>query len=177
MVRECALGLLVAGLVRVSTGAMMAPGVPETPEGLKGQMSAALAAAKAGDNEKLGQLVNGFILPEPEAWFKDVFGDETGARLAEEYVEVAKRFPPDATKFFGQMASKEGLEIVVAKLDKADDKEARGLQRSALGAMKKPVPLYDVRFVGKDVRQSVWSFVYHKAAFRFVGKMKRVEAD
>jgi len=167
----------VAGLVRVGTGGMLAPAVPETPEGLKGQMSAALAAAKAGDNEKLALLLKALVLPEPEAWFKDVFGDEAGARLAEEYVEVAKRFPPDATKFFAQMATKEGLEIAVTKLEKADDKEARGLQRSALGAMKKPVPLYDVRFVGKDVRQSVWSFVYHTAAFRFVGKMKRVEAE
>jgi len=169
-------GLLVVGLASVSAGAMMAPEVPETTDGLKGQMNAALAAAKAGDNEKLDGLLKALVLPEAEAWFKDVFGDEAGARLAEEYVEVAKRFPPDAAKFFGQMATKEGLEIAVAKLEKADDKEARGLQRSALGAMKKPVPLYDVRFVGKDTRQSVWSFVYCKGAFRFAGKMKAVGA-
>jgi len=173
--REWVMGLLVVGLALAATG--VAAETPDTADGLKAQMDAAVAAAKAGDKEKLAELVKGLILPDYEAWFKEVFGDELGAALAKEYEEVAQHFPPDATKFFDQMATKEGLQVVVTKLDKADDKEARGLQRSALTAMKKPTPLYDVRFLGKDTRQSVWSFVYQKDTFRFVGKMKAVQKD
>ena len=168
--REWVMGLLVVGLALAATGA--AAEIPDTADGLKAQMDAAVAAAKAGDKEKLAELVKGLILPDHEAWFKEVFGDELGAALAKEYAGQLEGFEQGVGGFFTKLVDKQPFEISVKKLEKADDPDARGAQRSALAAMKKPVPLYDVSFRGDNVGMSLWSFVYSKGAFRLAGKMR-----
>jgi len=175
------MGLLVAGLALVTSCSnspdASAPQAPETTDGLKAQINTALETAKAGDEAKLAELVKAMILPDYEAWFKEVLGDDAGAAVAKDYADHVGEFVPGLGKVFTELINKQPFEIIVSKLENPDDKACRGLQRDVLRKMKKAVPLYDVRFRGNSIGMSVWSFVYAKGAFRFAGQMEPAVKD
>lgn len=146
---------------------------PDSTDGLKRLIGDILAATKAGDKEKAATLVKDLMLTNHEAWFKQSFGDDKGAKLSEDYAKSLGEFEPSASQLFAGMVEKGQTNIQVSRFQKAGDPKAVGLQNDALKAMKSPVALYSVRMLqpGKDLGMHLWSFVYVDGAFRFIGKM------
>lgn len=153
------------------------PAYPDTADGLKKLAEDLLAASKAGEKDKVSTLVKGFVLPGHEAWFKKVFGDEKGTKLAEMYAKILPKIEAELTKAFEERVAKGQTEVKVFKIEKADDPNATGAQKDALAAMKSPVPLYTLKMAkaGEESGFSMWSFVYVDGGFRFGTKMKEAK--
>ena len=161
-----------------TTQANTAGDYPESTDGLKRLMSDILTATKAGDKEKAASLVKGLMLTDHSAWFKETFGDATGAKLSDDYAKFLGEFEPSASQLFAQMVEKGQSNIQINRFEKAGDPKATGLQNDALKAMKSPTPLYSVRFIkpGEDAGMHLWSFVFVDGGFRFIGKMNGVSS-
>src|SRR5262249_54509957 len=112
---------------------------------VKAAMERGLAIAKAGDKAKLSAWSKELVLPNHEDWFKHVFGDELGKKVAAEYSESSKDFD-DVGKLLEDVNKRGATEVRVVRVTSPDDGEATGLQKSALQAMKKKGPLYSVKF-------------------------------
>lgn len=146
------------------------PAYANNDDGLKKLMEDIVAAKKAGDKEKVSRLYQGLLVPNYEAWFKKTFGEEKGVKTAVEYKELTAKFEEDMNKWFDQILEKGGPEIQVTHVEKADDPEATGAQKTALAAMKQPIALYTARFAPAQIK--LWSFAYIDGGFRLVGKMR-----
>ena len=154
-----------------------APKYPATADGLKKMMEDVLAAAKS-DDTKLTEMVAAMPLPQPEAWFKKVFDDETAARLVKEYqTMLGKDFTKQGKELFKGCLQQERTQVGITEIKDANDQAATGLQSDAIKAMKNPVPLYAVRFTkaGETLGTALWSFVWTDDAWRLVGKMRMVK--
>src|SRR5215212_5583716 len=136
-------------------------GAADDAASLQKLIEATLAAVKAGQHDKATALVKPMTLPNATAWFRKVFGDDLGAKLAAEYNTMA----PDLTAglvavFEGRV--KDGRTLVsVTKVESSADDNATGAQKQALAAMKVKLPLYSVRLreqPGTSPGYTLWSF-------------------
>lgn len=168
------LRIVVAGLLAVGLSAGWALAAEESAETLQKAVSEIVQAAKAGEKDKVEKLCGDLVLPDPAKWFTEVFGEAAGKKLAEEYAALPK---PEIAKMFLKAAEAGRTEVRILKIEKADDKNATGLQQDAIKAMTKPVALYTAKLVepGKEAGLSVWSFVWADGAFRLAGKMKAIK--
>jgi len=161
----------MAALLAVAPAAMAAE---ETADGLKATVQAIVDAAKAGKGEEVQKLTEALFLPDAGKFFTEVFGEELGKKLADEYARLPK---PELAKLFEKVAKDGRTNVTAWKIAGADDENATGLQKEAIKAMKKPVALYSVRMAepGKTSGMTLWSFVYVDGAFRIAGKMRAVK--
>ncbi len=151
---------------------------PETKEGLTKLIQDVLAASQdAAQKDKLATLIKDMRLPNHEAWFKKTFGDEKGGKLATEYADSLKKFDEEITKFFAGAVKDGKTQVSVMVIKSPDDKDATGLQKDALSAMKEKATLYTVRLTkpGEESGTTLWSFVYVDGGFRLAGKMRAVK--
>jgi len=146
---------------------------PESTDGLKKLMSDILDAQKSGDTAKFKSLVKDLELPAAEGWFKNVFGDDKGAKAAAQYKSQTSALQQDLEKLFAKIVSDGQTEIKITRLEKADDPQATGNQKDVIAAMKNPVPIYSVRFVkpGETLGMHLYNYVYVDGTFRLAGKM------
>ena len=151
------------------------PTYPDTAAGLTGLMTALVQALTAGDTVESNRLLQSLQLPDPEAWFDEVFGDELGPPLLAEQEPQRGGIGWLATHIKGRLDT--GLsQIRAERFESPEETAAVGYQSAALARMKKRVPLYSVRFTSPDGKKiwHVWSFVHHQGTFRYVGKMRKV---
>jgi len=146
---------------------------PESTDGLKKLMSDILDAQKSGDSAKVKSLVKALELPDAEAWFKNVFGDDKGAKAAAQYKTNTAALQTDLERLFAKIVSDGQTEIKITRLEKADDPEATGNQKDVIAAMKNAVPIYSARFVkpGETLGMHLYNYVYVDGTFRLAGKM------
>jgi hypothetical protein len=147
---------------------------PDSTDGLKTLMSEILDAQKSGDKDKFDGFVKSLELPDADAWFKKVFGDEKGSSVAAQYKTNSTALKQDLSRLFGKIVADGQTEIKVTRLEKADDPLATGNQKDVLAAMKNPVPIYSVRFVkpGETLGMHLYNYVYVDGTFRLAGKME-----
>jgi hypothetical protein len=145
----------------------------ESTDGLKKLMSDILDAQKSGDKDKFDSLVKSLKLPDADAWFKKVFGDDKGPKVAAQYKSNTDALEQDLARLFTKIVNDGQTEIKITRLEKADDPQATGNQKDVLAAMKNPVPIYSARFVkpGETLGMHLYNYVYVDGTFRAVGKM------
>ncbi len=147
----------------------------DSVDGLKEQIGDVMTAAQKGQGSVAKAYCSQWRLPDYEAWFKKVFGDSRGGKLATAYKLQRTVIPT-----YGEVVEKQrkagNTGLQVTKLTDPKDLNARGLQSKALNAMKSKVTLYDVRLVkpGKKLGYSIWSFVYVGKKFRLIGKLRKL---
>ena len=69
------------------------PVYPDSAAGLDKLMKGMLELEKHGDTNALAPYLQSLVLPNPDAWFKSIFGDTVGAQLALSYEPTAKGLP------------------------------------------------------------------------------------
>jgi hypothetical protein len=145
----------------------------ESTDGLKKLMSDILDAQKSGDKDKFDSLVKSLELPDAEAWFKKVFGDDKGSKVGAQYTSNTSALQQDLARLFTKIVNDGQTEIKITRLEKADDPMANGNQKDVITAMKNPVPIYSARFVkpGETLGMHLYNYVYVDGTFRAVGKM------
>src|SRR5262245_20219371 len=124
---------LVLGVILLWTLAARAANDPATLQKL---MEDTLTAVKAGQKDRVAALLKPLVLPDATTWFKKVFGDDIGAKLAADYNRMSPTLATDLAGIF-EGRVKDGRTIVsVTKVESATDPNATGLQKQALAAMK-----------------------------------------
>lgn len=144
---------------------------PDTAQGLEQLVRDAVAAA--ADPAKDREMSESLRLPDSQAWFTSVFGDEVG-KLAEAEYQVLVGRGGRITSVIARTVGGGASVIKVSKSESSDAPDAARDERKALMAMKKKVPLYRVELLrpGEDLGTSVHSFVHVGGTFRFVGRIR-----
>ena len=147
---------------------------------LKKQIETTMSAIDTKDMDAVQNAILGMAMtPEnAKAWFERTFGPELGAKLAAGWEEEVFANLPKLVRPFKQAGAEGRTEVQVVKIASATDANATGLQKSALEAMKTPVPLYTVKLVkpGATTGSSMWSFAYIDGSYVFLGEMKGVKS-
>jgi hypothetical protein len=169
--------IFLTALLLVSCGKSNdAPQYPESTAGLTQLTNDLFQSIKSNDKERTATLIASMKLPDPGAWFKGVFGDALGTKLATEYTEQLSTFDAALTGLFTKMVEENQTVLKISQFAKAGDAEATGLQNTALEKMTTPATLYSLRMLkaGEEHGMHLWSFVYVDGAFRLAGKMQSV---
>lgn len=148
----------------------------ETTSGLETLIRDLIEAAGSDNQARVETLARSLQLDDPQAWFRDTYGNDLGSELYREYVPVRGRLGELAT-LVAELSNKEGLtELRVERFTRPGDEDSVGYQSAAIERMAKPTPLYSVRLYNGDGTKvfHLWSFVYQAGWFRWVGKTKRV---
>ncbi len=145
----------------------------EAPEDLAPILDRVMAAAKAGDKKMVETTVKGMILPESDAWFTEVFGAETGKRLAEDYQKDIQQFLPLLRQYLAEAARGGRSKASVTRHEPEGDDGASDRQKKLFAAMKEPVVLYTLRLArpGAAGGPTLGSFVYAEGGYRFIGEL------
>src|SRR5262249_46997692 len=121
------LGLLLVGSSVASSQTTM-PSYPNSTEGLKSFFQDMLKAVVARDGNTVLAMSHSLYLPDPDAWFKRVFGEKNARTLVDEYKthmipKDPKTMPFDyslATAFMN-LRDPDKLTVVVSKVEDTDD--------------------------------------------------------
>jgi TonB family protein len=146
------------------------PQYPDTPRGLEKLLSDMMKLTKDGDNQTLAAYVKSLELPNPDDWFKSVFGDD-GPRHAAASAPLRSAAGTTFPSTLATMLKENRTTIEARKFEKSCDKYATEKEYPLLLQRHSPVPLYDARF--KDaISESIWSyFAYVDGGFRYVGNL------
>jgi hypothetical protein len=150
----------------------------ETTSGLGKFIADMMAAVKAGDLDRADALAGNLQFESPQDWFREIFGDELGAELYREYVPVRGRLV-ELTTLLDALQKKGLTRVEVERFTRTDDDASVGYQSEALKRMVKPTPLYSVRLSNPEGTEvfHLWSFVYQRGRFRWLGKAKKVAPE
>lgn len=123
------------------------------------------------------------MLPNPEAWFAEYFAAADAARLAAEYkAQIAANGGVDGGGGLAAVVRRTiaagNSEMKAITVTGPDDRNGTGLQRTAIKAATKPLTLHTIRLTkpGEDLGTTFWSFAETDGTYRFVGKMRALNA-
>jgi len=147
-------------------------------------MKGMLGLEKHGDTSGLAPYLQSLVLPNPDAWFKSIFGDTVGAQLALSYEPTARWLPQSMAvtlKNLRQEGLADHFEVVdfnkpcaaPSFLSIQGDSENKALGLPALkllGFRKQHEPMYTVWFRKSRSVSTIAFFVYDEGAFRYIGK-------
>ena len=112
------------------------------------------------------------MLPDPEMWFRDTFGNEHVDKLVKEYAVWSVRIP-ELPKELRRQRKSGRTELLTERFDSADDEMATTFQAIALRKMETKEPLYSLRLVEPGAHEGwhLWSFAFVDGKVRFVGRL------
>jgi hypothetical protein len=151
------------------------PSYPASIDGLVALTEDLARARRGKDAARAYTLTRSLRLEDPEAWFREQFGDTLGAAVAADYDPQHA----DIERLVDHIIKlREGGRATpsVEKFDAPGDPKAVGYQSAALAKMKRRVTLYSLRLSPSKEKRGfhLWSFVHLGGSFRYVGKMKPV---
>ncbi len=146
-----------------------------TISGLTRFMRDLRVAIMSNDEPATGLMIASLRLEDHETWMKATFGDELGKALSDQYKPQRDEIGL-LVEVLREQFDKGLTEIDVGRYQTKENPSSTGYQSAAIGKMVKPAPLYSVRLMSKDRKQTfhIWSFVHDKESFRFVGKLRAV---
>jgi hypothetical protein len=161
----------------LATAQTSKPAYPESEAGLRQFFKDILDASAAKDGDRIMLLTQSLLLPDPDAWFTQTFGDKLGKKLAADYRSEHKNFGPALTRLFYSLKEPRQLDVQITVVQALDDSNAKGYQLIAIAAMQQPTPLYTASITkqGTGAHITLWSIVYVDGRFRLAGKMRAVK--
>jgi TonB family protein len=149
------------------------PSYPNTARGLEKLMKDMIMLEKDGDKQTLANYARSLVLPDPENWFKSVFGDDLGAQLANVSDRLRSEIDLSAADMLAQIVNEKRTNVEAVRFDDSCNALAMPVEYPFLELRQRAEPLYDVRFSGHG-ETSVWLyFAYVDGAFRYIGSMRR----
>ena len=147
-------------------------------DGLRRLMRDIKTGILAEDEEEIAVLLASLRLEDDESFMKLTFGDKLGATLSAEYKPHREEIGVLAKHL--KRKFEDGLSTIETfSFESPDMQTATGYQSAALAEMETKVPLYSVRFLDSDRKQSfhLWSFVHFEGSFRYIGKLTKVATE
>jgi TonB family protein len=130
-----------------------------------------MKARKAGDKSTEDAILRSFVLPDPEKWFTQTFGTDTGQHMAEQYIPVTHSMVQILKGTFGRLEDMKFNDTDVRKFDKACDDHADDYVYPLLLARVEQASLYEATFRNGNSYQQMNSFVFVDGAFRYIGRI------
>jgi len=147
------------------------PSYPNTAAGLEKLMKDMLKLEKRGDTAALAPYLQSLVLPNPDAWFKSVFGGDLGSRLLSSYLRIKSDIPKNIDTELIRFASAKGTSATEA-FPTCEGSPLPPAKFMALAMRRRSAPLYVVR-LGRGKRQSTLGFfAYVSGGFRHVGSLE-----
>lgn len=143
---------------------------------LDADIQSLLQAVRSGKETEVSELNKKMLLPDPQGWFKTVFGDDAGAKLAEQYKEWAKFMKSDRSAEELKLVLDSGRsELVVREIVETGD--ANHYQDQILSTMVIKPEIYQIRLIKHGSPGEFFDlgfFMYVDGAFRNIGDLKAV---
>lgn len=108
-------------------------------------------------------------MPDPDAWFQEVFGDEFGNYFAKQYRRGSRNIAAQLENEFKSLLNQKQTSLDIFRFDKTCDQCANDEEYPILRVRKKHQVLYEARFSNPQVYNSMWFFAHINGAFRYVG--------
>lgn len=118
-------------------------------EELRTVISSAMAAARQGDHAKLEELARNLMIPNHELWFKAMFGEEEGAKLAAAYGSNFDTTEKQYPKLFEWLAQQEG-EVVIEDVKTLPKRSESWCGQTLANALKGDIVFYRVSVMKAD---------------------------
>jgi len=144
---------------------------PDTPEGMKAQMEAALKAGAARDKSHFEETLDSFAIENPTAWLTQTFGQESGGELVTDYETSLSEFKEHIkiVSGFWQGSATSYLQVESSLVPKPPEGDEVSKPPRPIVALKIENFQFHVRTGELDPGDWVFSFVYMDGAFRIVG--------
>lgn len=143
---------------------------------LEVEIQALLLAVKNGKEAEVIELNKKMLLPDPEEWFKNAFGDDAGVKLAEAYKEWAKHMKSDLSVEELKMVQDSGRsEMVIKEIVATGD--PRHYQDQILSTMVAKPQIYQIRLIKHGSPGEFFDlgfFTIVDGVFRNIGDLKAV---
>ena len=144
---------------------------PNSIRGLQNLFEDAIAAARKNDQARLLAITSSMVLPNPAAWFNNLFAADFGPGYAEKYIKEMDNVRVDLASILLGAAQKGSGKLLVSRLDSMCDVEALKDESAILLAREYHEPLGVVRIQFKDSIRTIRYFVYSGGGFRYIGDL------
>lgn len=160
------IGLCIPGFADPDPAVKDAPldGGDRTEE-LRKHLLKGFESKRSGDKEAWLEFRRGFVMPDAGTWFRKVFGEETGAKLASDYAKQVDKIP-DYVDYRCEVPREGELSIKITRIC-SDNSEGSRFDRSIVRAMRTRESLYRVE--ADSEAAGPWMFmklVYANGGFR-----------
>ena len=153
------------------------PSYPDTAQGLQKLMKDMMKLEKQDKQQELALFAKSLLLPDADNWFKSVFGDVAGAALTSASKQAFAGTELGTRETLAMLRKQHLAEVRAVRFDDSCNPLATPTEYPFLLLRQHAEPLYDVRF-SDGSNESVWAyFAYVDGAFRFIGNLKRSNAD
>jgi TonB family protein len=150
------------------------PSYPNSTKGLEKLMKDMMKLAEAGESSKLVLYTRSLAIPDPQAWYKSVFGDETDLLLANASEPARSSVERDAQTTILSVWNKRMTETHAVKFENSCNDMASATEYPILLLREHDEPLFDVRFHSDPHTGVLWGFfAYVDGGFRYVGDIQK----
>jgi TonB family protein len=148
------------------------PSYPDSEQGLQKLLGDMTKLIKDGDTQTLAAHAKSLALPNPDAWFVSVFGNDLGPDYAaaseKQRSSVATLVPATLAALLKQGRTR----IEAHKFERSCDPFATDKEYPLLLRRDHLAPLYHARFLNTSNTASIWSyFAYVDGGFRYLGNL------
>lgn len=149
------------------------PPPPGSPAALQELAEELVRLARAGARDRLEARARELLLADAAAFFRRVYGEETGAALARGYEQRAPELASRLAATFAARAEEGRTRVRAVQHEDPRAPDVQGLLAEALERMQRPVPLFSLVFLGSSgqVPYRMWSFVQEDGGFRYLGRL------
>ncbi|MCL4524818.1 MAG: energy transducer TonB [Acidobacteria bacterium] len=150
------------------------PAYADSPEGLKQLVTAMVEATKNNDQKTLAAYAQSLRLPNPETWFKDVFGEVLGTQIAEAHGLLDERLHAALFESLSGILKDQFADFEIQQFKKPCEPASDMSFYSILLMRRRRIPLYLAKFSKPNdshVRMMGF-FAYVDDAFRFLGVIR-----
>jgi TonB family protein len=143
---------------------------PDTTDGLRDALQLLVAAIQKNDTQETSRITESMVLPDYKTWFVQVFGADSGARIAEAYGESLKSSASSVSNSLRGVVQDGRVNISAKRYAPADATEENLFVPPLKNAMLRPTTLYEA-YAFKELPMT-WRFpgffFYVAGGFRFV---------
>jgi TonB family protein len=151
------------------------PSYPDTTKGLENFVKEMLRLEKEGDQQELALYEKSLALPDPDRWFKSVFGEDLGGRMSVTSAPMRASAEIHTAEMLATQLAERRTDVEAVRFDDSCNLRATATEYPFLLLRQTPEHLYDVRFLGTS-SVSLWAyFAYVDGGFRFIGNMRKKE--
>jgi hypothetical protein len=141
---------------------------PDSTSGLEHLVKDIIKAQKESDGARAESLLQTLILPNPRAWYDQVFGGDVGESPESSYEKSSASIPSAMAGFFLNAQAENMNQVQVVRFDKSCDDNAGEDAFGILHARLQPVPLYELRMIHGDKFLRLFAFAFVDGSFRYI---------
>jgi TonB family protein len=140
---------------------------PDNAHGLEHLAKDIMKAQKEGHEDRAMELAQSMVLPDPAAWYLEIFGPVIANDEGAKYAAGQKNLPGEILKFFFGAIQSHFTDVVAARFAETCDDNAGESAFGTLQLRLQPTPLYELRLRDGDRFLRLFAIVFVDGGFRY----------